>query len=341
MTKDQLLGALKANPFVLAPMAGITDCAFRTFMRELGAGIVVSELVSAHGLNYNSPRTRRLMDFEESQRPVGIQIFGEEESSMATAAKIVEETGADFVDINFGCPVPKVVKKGAGAAVLKDTKKFSSILKAVHAAVKIPVTIKIRTGWDESSRNAKELADIAFYEGITWVAIHGRTRAAGYSGRADWDFIANVKQNALLPIIGNGDIASAQGAVDCLTQSQCDGVMIGRGCLKNPWIFKQAMTLYLKQQNLITGGSDILDLISKLKTHLSRNNEEKIVTLQLKKFSAWYCYGYPGAAHFRRDLFAHHTLADVHNTICKYFASVQSLAQQDTSSEPFLMGGHG
>src|SRR5262245_15684821 len=244
MLERELLSYLKAQPFVLAPMAAITDRPFRSFMREMGCGVVVSELVSATGLKYSSEKTLKLMEFDEVQHPVGIQLFGEELDHLSEAAKKVEQLGADFVDLNFGCPVPKVVKKGAGAACLRDPARLAEILRTVKSAITIPLTIKIRTGWDEGSRNALEIANIAYNEGVHWVAIHGRTRAQAYTGFADWDFISEVKEKAKLPILGNGDIQSAAQANSRLQQSGCDGVLIGRGCLKNPWIFEESLRLF-------------------------------------------------------------------------------------------------
>ena len=244
----QLLAKLRANPFLLAPMAAITDSCFRSFMRELGCGILTSELISAHGIEHRSERTIQLMHFEEDQRPVGIQLFGETPEVLASAAKFIEESGADFVDLNFGCPVPKVVKKGAGSAILKDLPQVEKVFRAVRAGTKLPVTVKIRTGWDEPTRNAEKVAEIAYNEGLSWVAIHGRTRAAGYAGLADWDYIAEVKAKSKIPIIGNGDINSPEIAVRRLKESGCDGVMIGRGCLKNPWIFSECLALYSSEK---------------------------------------------------------------------------------------------
>lgn len=248
-----LLAYLQTNPFLLAPMAGITDSPFRSLMRELGCGVVITELVSAHGIEYKSTKTTALMGFEDVQRPVGIQLFGETPEILASAAKVVEEAGADFVDLNFGCPVPKVVKKGAGSAILKDLPAVERVFRTVKAATKLPLTVKIRTGWDESSRNAEKVAELAYNEGLTWVAIHGRTRAAGYSGQADWDYIASVKAKSKIAIIGNGDIHSAPSALQSLRESGCDGVMIGRGCLKNPWIFSEALELYRAEQGQAVG----------------------------------------------------------------------------------------
>lgn len=336
---ESLLKQLHANPFVLAPMAGITDCAFRSFMKEMGASIVVTELVSATGLRYSSQRTRKLMEFTPLQHPIGIQIFGESLEDLDYAAKEVEQMGADFVDLNFGCPVPKVVKKGAGAAILKDPVRLRSVLKTVKAAVKIPVTIKVRTGWDESSRNAVEVANIASDEGITWMAIHGRTRAQGYSGQADWDYISEVKRSARIPILGNGDITSAELAVERLQSSGCDGVLIGRGCLKNPWIFRQSLQLLNK--TLASEPLPYTELFRKLRFHLQQHAEDRIVGLQIKKMAAWYSHGFSESSAFRKRIFQAQNSDDVYAEVLHYFQNKSIGAQQDTSGEAFLMGGHG
>lgn len=339
MKEDELLSQLRQNPFVLAPMAGITDCAFRSFMKSMGASIVVTELVSATGLRYSSQKTKVLMRFEESQRPIGIQLFGEDLDDLTTAAEVVEQMGADFVDLNFGCPVPKVVKKGAGSAVLKDLGQMKKVLRATKKGTTLPVTIKIRTGWDELSKNSGEVAQLAFDEGITWIAIHGRTRAAAYTGKSDWEYIAEVKQGAKLPIIGNGDIHSAAQAVQRLSQSKVDAVMIGRGCLKNPWIFQEANSLL--QNSDEKQSRDFMAVLHRLKNHLVENFDDRIVGLQLKKFAAWFSHGYPDSSAFRKQLFAHQTASDTLACIDVYFQKVTNCLQKDTSHEPFLMGGHG
>ncbi len=370
-----LISYLRAHPFVLAPMAGITDSCFRSFMRDLGCGVVITELVSAHGIEYKSPRTAQLMEFEEKQRPVGIQLFGETPEVLAAGARVVEEMGADFVDLNFGCPVPKVVKKGAGSAILKDLPQVEKVFRAVKAATRLPVTVKIRTGWDEHSRNAAQVAEIAFNEGLTWVAIHGRTRAAGYSGLADWDFIADVKAKSRIPIIGNGDIHSAAMAVRRLRETGCDGVMIGRGCLKNPWIFREALEIWsvpaaadrdsmddspstvrawVPQANRFSGSSamnimassvayerDFVGLFHRLRASFEANVDQKITTLQIKKFASWYSSGYPGASNFRKSIFQTRTLDEAMDTTLAFFTELRAVSQADTSQEAFLMGGHG
>ena len=372
-----LLDSLKENPFLLAPMAGITDSCFRSFMRELGCGAVITELVSAHGIEYKSHRTAQLMGYEEIQRPIGIQLFGETPEVLAEGAKVVEQHGADFVDLNFGCPVPKVVKKGAGSAILKDLPQVERVFRAVKAATSLPVTVKIRTGWDESSRNAADVCKIAYNEGLTWVAIHGRTRAAGYSGLADWDFIESVKSVSQIPIIGNGDVNTAELAVRRLRATGVDGVMIGRGCLKNPWIFKEARELLSSGAALAApltedlrtrertgealrsafGGSgainalggdsrlafdkDFVALFEKLHLAFSKATDQRITMLQIKKFASWYSSGYPGASQFRKAIFQTQTLDEAMAMTTGFFRELRAISQTDTSSEAFLMGGHG
>jgi nifR3 family TIM-barrel protein len=338
----KLLTELQNKPFVLAPMAAITDCAFRSYMRELGAGILTTELVSATGLKYQSEKTRQLMRFNSDQHPVGVQLFGEELEDLEIAAKEVEQMGADFVDLNFGCPVPKVVKKGAGSAVLKDLNHMRQILRTVKGAVQIPVTIKVRTGWDANTRNTHDVVQIAYDEGITWVAIHGRTRAQGYSGEADWAFISEVKSRAKLPIIGNGDIHTAKKACERLRESGCDGVMIGRGCLKNPFVFQEAQALWSNQTLELNGvKKDFVQLFDRLYFHLSEFWDDRMMALQLKKLSAWYSAGYPGSAQFRKSIFQLSEVAAVRAQINEYFSQLNHIGQTDTSGEAFLMGGHG
>jgi tRNA-dihydrouridine synthase B len=337
-----IVAELKKNPFVLAPMAAITDCAFRSFMREMGAGIVVTELVSSYGILYASGRTFEIMRFTESQRPVGIQIFGEDADIMAKAAQICEEKGADFVDINLGCPVPKVVKKGAGAAMLREPAALQKLLSTIKSAIKIPLTIKIRTGWDDATINTSDIVQAAYDAGVTWVAIHGRTRAQGYSGLADWDLITRVKEKSPVPIIGNGDVNSASKAVMRLKQTGVDGVMIGRGCLKNPWIFKQSLDLLKNGDHFVDNSrKDFGGALLRLKELVDERTDERRSTLTMKKFAAWFSAGYPNSQQFRRDLFAAESSTQILDTARNYFDQFDISAQMDTSHEPFLMGGHG
>ena len=337
--KKSLKDHLKENPFVLAPMAGITDQPFRSFMREMGAGVVVTELVSATGLRFSSDKTKKLMSFTEDQRPIGVQIFGENLEHMADAAKYIQDQGADFVDINFGCPVPKVVKRGAGSACLRDLNSLRDVIRATKSGIQIPLTIKVRTGWDENSKNTHEVTKIAKEEGIEWVAIHGRTRAQGYSGFADWDYIKDIKDKSPVPIIGNGDIHSAKKALSRLEESGCDGVMIGRGCLKNPWIFKEAMAL--KNGENLQVEKNFSHVLDKLYEHFSGFYEERLVLLQMKKFSSWFSAGYPSSSQFRKAIFQANEKQEVLGRIQEYFGTLSQTHQEDTSEEAFLMGGHG
>lgn len=334
-----ILKQIQNNPFLLAPMAGITDIAFRSFMKDLGSSIVTTELVSANGLQHSSERTRKLMRICDKEQPVGIQIFGEDLDSLAYAAKECENSGAAFVDLNFGCPVNKVVKKGAGSAVLKDLNQLTKILQTVKSAINIPLTIKIRTGWTHEHKNADEVCHIAYNEGISWVAIHGRTRSQAYNGKADWGYIGKVKANAKLPVIGNGDLTSAKIAIEKLAASKCDAVMIGRGALKNPWIFKESLTLYKSEE--LSLEKEILPHLKKLRETYLEHFDERIALLQIKKFSSWFSSGYPGSAKFRKDLFSAKDPETLWSYVSQYFQSIQSQIQEDTSNEAFLMGGHG
>lgn len=332
---------LKQNPFVLAPMAGITDSAFRSFMKEMGAGVVVTELVSGAGIDYGSKRTLDLMAFTPEQSPIGIQLFGEDADQVARAAQVAESRGCDFVDLNFGCPVPKVVKKGAGSALLKDLKALELMIRRVKGALKIPLTIKIRTGWDEGSKNAVEVCHIAFNEGVEWVAIHGRTRAQGYSGKADWNYIGEVKSKSKIPVLGNGDLTSPSLAVSRLRESECDGVLIGRGALKNPFIFTDAQGLWLDGELPSGQARDLWSVFNKLKTLVLTQCDERLSLIQLKKFAAWYSTGYAGASEFRRELFQLKELSELLARAEAFFAPITIELQADTSQEDFLMGGHG
>jgi tRNA-dihydrouridine synthase B len=335
------LEALKTNPFVLAPMAGITDNAFRSFMRKLDAGVVVTELISATGIEYKSERTMSLMSYEEVQRPIGVQLFGEDPEIMARGAQVAEAHGADFVDVNFGCPVPKVVKKGAGSAMMKDLPLMQKVLSSMVQSVKIPVTIKIRTGWEQNSRNAIDVCNLAHDVGITWVAIHGRTRAAGYSGQADWDFITDVKAKTKIPVLGNGDILTPQKAVSRLKESGCDGVLIGRGALKNPLIFADALSLWRGEELRTDLKRNYAGIFKDLNDVIRAHSSEHITNIQLKKFASWFSTGYDGASAFRKSIFQLKNNDEVLSCALDFFGSIGDIEQEDTSHEAFLMGGHG
>jgi tRNA-dihydrouridine synthase len=336
------LGPIEVDhPFLLAPMAGITNSPFRRLMREYQSSVVISELVSANGIEYASQRTLELLKYVKSERPVGLQIFGEEEENLVKACQVVERMGANFVDLNMGCPVPKVVKKGAGAAMCRNPVELGKILAAMVKSVKIPVTIKIRTGWEASLRNASEVVKVAADAGVAWVAIHGRTRAQGYSGDADWDFIGDVKAKSPLPIIGNGDVVTAEQAVSRYKTYGVDAVMIGRGALRNPFIFEQSFDLLEGRDVKVATAERIIELLTKQRVYLAECFDARGTLLHARKFLAWYSSGYPGAAEFRKNVFHIPEENALWDEAYRFFDA--SIRKRDMSflSEPFLMGGHG
>ncbi|MBN21707.1 MAG: tRNA dihydrouridine synthase DusB [Bdellovibrionaceae bacterium] len=322
-------------------MAGITNSPFRRLMRKRGSALVISELVSANGIEYASQRTLDLLHFEEDERVIGLQIFGESTENLVKSCQLIEKKGADFVDLNLGCPVPKVVKKGAGSAMCKDPVSLGKTLSAMVSSVSIPVTIKIRIGWDSESVNAHEIVKVAEDAGVAWVAIHGRTRAQGYSGLADWDYLGEVKAKSSLPIIGNGDITTPESAVHKLKTYGVDAVMIGRGALRNPFIFEQANEVLKGNSYNDPTGDDYLSLLKIQKKYLLEQFHENKAMLHVKKFLAWYSAGYPGGAEFRRFVFQTKDSEQVWEGAHSFFLDHTRRRNTSFLREPFLMGGHG
>jgi nifR3 family TIM-barrel protein len=225
------------TPLILAPMAGVTNHAFRSICRDLGAGLVVTELLSSHAIHYMNAKTLGMFDWTDSERPVSVQLFGGDPALMAEAAQVVEARGADIVDLNMGCWVPKVARTGAGAALLKDVRLAESVVRAMAEAVRIPVTVKIRSGWDRTRATAVEFAQRAQDAGAKAVTVHARFASQGFTGEADWSVIRKVKNSITIPVIGNGDVETAEDAARMIDETHCDGVMIGRAAMGNPWIF--------------------------------------------------------------------------------------------------------
>ena len=325
------------NQFWLAPMAGITDVCFRQLMDEMGAGVLVSELVSAKGLLYNSGKTHKMIEVHpKSKSLVGIQLFGESEEDIINAAYYVKEAGASFVDINLGCPVKKVVKKGCGAALMRDPAYLETFLTKIKRKIELPLTVKMRTGWSHDELTIHECVRAANNSGCEWVAIHGRTRAQGYEGEADWNLIAEVKQRAKLPIVGNGDIRTVDQAQKLLNDSGVDAVMIGRGALRNPWIFKECIGF---NKNDFESPCKVLDRYLEL---LRDKYDIRNTIIYLRKFASWLVYGYPGAASFRSSMYQLLTVDELVHNARIFFERVDHFPKpQFKSSESFMMSGHG
>lgn len=290
-----------ANPVILAPMAGVTDLPFRILAKELGCGLVYTEMVSDKGINYRNCHTLEMLKTDCRERPVALQLFGAEPQSIAKAAKYVESLGvADIIDLNMGCPAPKVVKNNEGSALMKEPLLAFKIMKAVVEAVDLPVTVKFRKGWDNNNENAVEMAQLAEKAGVCAVAVHGRTREQYYSGQADWDIIKEVKAAVSIPVIGNGDIRTCQDAKKMLEKTGCDAIMIGRGCQGNPWIFQQVST-FLNTGQIINQPS-IEERVDLIKRHLAMLIElkgEYIGAREMRKHATWYTKGLPFSADYR------------------------------------------
>jgi len=289
------------NPIILAPMAGVTDLPFRLLAKEMGCGLVYSEMVSDKGLIYENKHTKKLLAIDEQERPVALQIFGSDPDSMAKAAHIVAAAGADIIDINMGCPTLKIVKNGEGSALMRNPSLAYRIMAAVvKSAGSVPVTIKFRKGWDEQSVNAVEFARLAEQAGAAAVSVHGRTREQFYSGQADWSIIRQVKQAVAIPVIGNGDIRTPQDAKRILNETGCDGIMIGRGAQGNPWIFRQ-VTHYLSTGQILPQPtlSERIEMLLRQLAMLVRHKGEYIGIREMRSHAAWYTKGLPSSAELR------------------------------------------
>ena len=288
------------QPVVLAPMAGITDLPFRLLAKEMGCDLVYSEMISGKGLLHRNSHTFDMLAIDERERPVAVQLFGSEPGTMAEAARIVEQAGADVIDINMGCPTLKIVKNGEGSALMRQPALAYSIMAEVVKAVSVPVTMKTRKSWDEKNGSAVEMAKLAEEAGIAAVAIHGRTREQFYAGEADWDIIREVKQRVSIPVIGNGDIRSPQDVRRMLEHTGCDGVMVGRGAQGNPWLFRQIKHFLRTGEFLPAPGiEERIEVMGRHLDMLIAHKGEHIALREMRSHAAWYTKGLPRSAELR------------------------------------------
>lgn len=313
------------NRVVLAPMAGVCNSAFRRIIKEMGAGLLYAEMVSDKALVYNNEKTKDMLYMTESERPISQQIFGSEKKSFVEAAKIIEKSmHPDIIDINMGCPVPKVaVKSQAGSALLKDPDKIYDIVKAVKEVVSVPVTVKIRSGWDKNSINAVLVAKTCEKAGASAIAVHPRTRSQGYSGKADWNIIKEVKDAVNIPVIGNGDILSAKDAKQMIDETGCDAVMIGRGTLGNPYLIKQVVR-YLEDGVLLKDQSpkERMETCLKHFNYLLEVKPEKVAILEMRTHAAWYLKGLPNGVSVKKRLYELKTKEEFISTITEYMENL-------------------
>ncbi len=300
------------NNLILAPMAGVTDLPYRLLCKEQGCGMVVTEMVSAKAILYKNKNTNALLEVKEEERPAAVQLFGSDPDILGEIAAQIQDGPYDFIDLNMGCPVPKIVNNGEGSSLMRDPKKVEAILTSMVKHVKKPVTVKFRKGFDHTSVNAVEIAKIAESCGVSAVAVHGRTREQYYSGKADWDIIRQVKEALQIPVIGNGDVFTPQDAKQMLEETGCDGVMIGRGAKGNPWIFSRT-NHYLETGELLPGPTvpEIKKMILRHGKLLTEYKGEKTAMREMRKHMAWYTAGLPHSAALRNEINLVETLEEM------------------------------
>ena len=331
------IGALTfASPLLLAPMAGITAPPFRYLMQLLGAGGTCSELVSAHGILHGNKKTREMLTILPQERQVGIQIFGENPELLAAAAEVVQEYHPSYIDINMGCPVHKVVSKGAGAALLENPSRLQHFFTTIKKRISLPLTAKIRTGTSLTTRNADAVIQVAHDSGLEFIAIHGRTKIQQYQGQADWDYLEMVARSSALPIVGNGDLHHPQAVYSRLQHTACHALMLGRGPLRNPFLFLEGAYPNSTFQFSSDDYWQVIVLFRQLLEDFYSN--ERIILLQLKKHIAWWSAGNTNSIQFRQQIFTSETIGEV---LAKAEDFFRNLALNEKVAIPYFVSGHG
>ena len=312
-------------PLILSPMAGVTDYTFRRLIkRRGGVGLVVSEFISVEGLTRHNPKSKRQMRFDEEERPFAVQIFGGQAPRMAMGAEMAQEVGADILDVNCGCPAPKVVKNGGGSGLLRDLPRLEEILKEIKKTITIPLTLKVRTGYSDASINVVDVAKMAEQCGVEHIQVHGRTREQGYKGLANWDFIKQVKDAVSIPVSGNGDVTTIEYGMKRWSESGTDGILIGRGAMQNPWIFRQ---FHDAIEGRVPYQPDLAEKKAVLLEFFSMCREEmpELVALgKMKQLAGQFTKGLVGGAQFRQTLYHSHSADEILDNITIYFETLKS-----------------
>jgi nifR3 family TIM-barrel protein len=310
-------------PLVLSPMAGVTDVPFRALMKRRGGiGLTVSEFISVEGLTRNNPKSKRQMRFHDYERPFAVQIFGGQPGRMAMAAEMAEEVGADILDVNCGCPAPKVVKHGGGSGLLKDLPRLETILKEIKKVITIPLTVKIRAGFYDNNRNAVEVARMAEACGVEHIALHGRTKEQAYKGLADWDLVRQVKEAVSVPVSGSGDVLTIEDAFRRRRETNCDGILIGRGAMANPWIFRQIEDALEGREPFQPTLEDKRAVLLEYFELLRADMPEFAAIGRMKQLAGQFTKGLHGGARFRQVIYHSHSVTEILERIGDYFETV-------------------
>jgi nifR3 family TIM-barrel protein len=326
MTRPFKIRDVEINPpLLLSPMAGVTDVSFRRLLKRRGGiGMTVSEFISVEGLTRNNPKSKRQMRFFEDERPFAVQIFGGQAERMRMAAEMAEEVGADILDVNCGCPAPKVVKHGGGSGLLRDHQRLETILKEIKKAIRIPLTVKIRAGYYDHAINAVETARLAEACGVEHIALHGRTKEQAYKGLANWELVRQVKEAVRVPVSGSGDVVSVEGALARWRETNCDGILIGRGAMANPWIFRQIEDTLAGREPFQPTLEDKRAILLEYFDMLREDMPELAAIGRMKQLAGQFTRGLQGGALFRTTIYHSHSVTEILDRIAEYFEAIST-----------------